>query len=68
MYKNTALAQTITTFDERMYTMYPNENHSQKNAKHENVLPEGQPVAGKNKTKPGAAIPPEKEMSPPQLG
>jgi len=53
--------------------MCPNEGHTHKSAKHEAALPEKHPSRGKNETEDlpgvsGVPMPPEKEMSPPQLG
>ena len=50
--------------------MYPNEGNTHKSAKHKTVLPEIQSAAEKDKAKdpPGVDMPPETEMSPPQLG
>jgi len=52
--------------------MYPNEDntHKSKSANHNATLSETQSAIAKNKTKnpPGVSMPPEKEMSPPQLG
>jgi len=52
--------------------MHPNEgnNHKNKSDKRNTVSPETQSDTEKNKTKnpPGVFMPPEKEMSPPQLG
>jgi len=50
--------------------MCPNEGNINKNTKHKTTLPEVQPTAEKDKAKdpPGVSMPPEKEMSPPQLG
>jgi len=52
--------------------MSPSEshNHKSKNTKHKSTLTETILSAEKNKAKnpPGVSIPPEKEMSPPQLG
>ena len=73
MYKNTDLTHTIDDLVEKMrgcISMYPNESHIPKSTKYKATLPESQPVAEKNKTKdpPGVSMPPEKEMSPAQLG
>jgi len=52
--------------------MNPNEdhNHNGKSTKHHSTLVETLLSAEKNKIKnpPGVSIPPEEEMSPPQLG
>ena len=50
--------------------MYPNESHTSKSTKHKTALPEAQPAVEKNKATdpPGVNMPPETEMSPPQLG
>jgi len=52
--------------------MNPNEGHTNKskNTKHNSTLAETVSAAEKSKTKnpPGVSMPPEKEMSPAQLG
>ena len=50
--------------------MYPNESHNNKTAKNKTAASKLQPIAEKDKTKdpPGVSMPPETEMSPPQLG
>jgi len=52
--------------------MYPNDNHTlkSKSTKHDSTLAETISAAEKSKTKnpPGVTMPPEKEMSPAQLG
>ena len=50
--------------------MYPNEGNNNKSAKYKATLPEAQSATEKNKTKnpPSVNMPPETEMSPPQLG
>ena len=50
--------------------MRSNKGHSNKSTNHDAVLPKTKPDADKNETKdpPGVHMPPEREMSPPQLG
>ena len=50
--------------------MRSNEGHTHKSTKQKTTLPEAHPAAEKNKPKdpPGVNMPPETEMSPPQLG
>jgi len=50
--------------------MNPTENQTHKNKKSKDTLPKKQPITSENKTNdpPGVHMPPEKEMSPPQLG
>jgi len=51
--------------------VYPKENHTSKNkSPYHNATPETRPTDEKNETKnpPGVFMPPETEMSPPQLG
>ena len=73
MNKNTATAQPILKkSNEGMKTMYSNESYTQKskNTKSNSVLTETLLAAEKCKTQnpPGVSMPPEKEMSPAQLG
>jgi len=50
--------------------MRSSKNHAEKDIKHKSAVPKSQPVAGEDKPKdpPGVNMPPETEMSPPQLG
>jgi len=50
--------------------MLPNEGSTNKSTKHKSKFPEAQSNTEKNKAQnpPGVSMPPETEMSPPQLG